>query len=385
MKKPSKLPRGLRWRKDSDSLYVYLTHADGRPERRSVGHMTVKMAEQQRAIWQREIADGRYLTPKPRTDLVTFADICTQAVEHYKTHTRGWDGIEGRVAVFKKWWPGRMAESISTIEINKQLVENVAPRGLKWSQTTSNEYRISLLRIYALACDAGVVSVNPVLKAKRYKLENARDRELTFKEEDALRAAVRKLYSAKEVELDLAMHLGCRRSNLYGVHNAKRKPMPPLQWEDVNLDFRVVTFIRSKSGKRYKVPINDTALAAFKVLKARAVENEKDEPTGPVIRKPSGITLQSQRRWFENSLAEAKIKNFRWHDFRHTFASRLREANVQHEDISYLLGHGTKNITIRYAHPPMKLLAAVVAILDQRPTGSETGTVPVLPFHRASA
>jgi len=105
VKKPGKLPRGLRWRKDSNSLYVYLTDADGRPERRSVGHMSVKMAEQQRAIWQREIADGRYLKPKPRTDLVTFADICTQAIDHYKKFTHAWDGMEGRVKIFKKWWP----------------------------------------------------------------------------------------------------------------------------------------------------------------------------------------------------------------------------------------------------------------------------------------
>ena len=76
--------------------------------------------------------------------------------------------------------------------------------------------------------------------------------------------------------------------------------------------------------------------------------------------------------------------NFHWHDFRHTFGSRLREANVQHEDINYLLGHGTKNITLRYAHPPMKLLAAAVAILDRKSqTGTETGTGPVLQFRTA--
>jgi integrase len=379
MKKPEKLPRGLHWR--NDSLYIYLT-IDGQEVNRSVGRMSVKMAVQQREIWQREIIEGKYLKPKPRTDLVTFADICTQAIDHYKSHTRGWDGIEGRVAVFKKWWDTRTAESITTGEINKQLLANVKPRGLKWTECTSNEYRISLLRIYALALDAGLVSVNPVSKAKRYKLENARDRELTFQEEDNLRVAIRKLYPAKEPELDLALYLGCRRSNLYGIHNKKRKPMAPLQWADVNLDFCVVTFLRSKSGKRYKVPIGDTALAAFKELRERC--EDPDNPTGPVIRKPSGIILQSSRRWFENCLKEAKIMNFHWHDFRHTFGSRLREANVQHEDINYLLGHGTKNITLRYAHPPMKLLAAAVAILDRKSqTGTETGTGPVLQFRTA--
>ena len=90
-------------------------------------------------------------------------------------------------------------------EIKKQLLANKAPNGLKWSECTYNEYRLTLLRIYALACDAELLTVNPVLKVTRFKLDNTRDRELSYKEEDALRAAIRKHYPAKEPELDLAM------------------------------------------------------------------------------------------------------------------------------------------------------------------------------------
>src|ERR1700736_1666021 len=89
--------------------------------------------------------------------------------------------------------------------------------------------------------------------------------ELRPPQEEVLRAAIRKLYPHKEPEFDLALHLGCRRSNMYGQHNAKRKVIDPMQWTAVNLDFRVVHFI-SKNGEPYRVPINDTALAAFKQL-----------------------------------------------------------------------------------------------------------------------
>jgi hypothetical protein len=80
-------------------------------------------------------------------------------------------------------------------------------------------------------------------------VENAKTREMSFAEEDAIRAAIRKLCPHNEPEFDLALHLGCRRSNMYG-HNAKRTRIEPLQWSEVNLDFRVVTF-RSKNGKTY--------------------------------------------------------------------------------------------------------------------------------------
>jgi integrase len=159
-------------------------------------------------------------------------------------------------------------------------------------------------------------------------------------------------------------------SNIYGQHNRKRKPMPPPQSDDVNLDFRIVTFRRSKSGKGYKVPINDTALNAFKVLRERC------DGTGAVVRKPSGIELKSSRRWFENCLAEAKATGFRWHDLRHTAASRLRaDEYVKLEDISYLMGHGSQNITLRYAHPNMAALLKVVKKLDRTETQTVTNTV----------
>ncbi|MBV9885246.1 MAG: site-specific integrase [Acidobacteria bacterium] len=228
--------------------------------------------------------------------------------------------------------------------------------------------------------------MNPVIKAKRYKLENARTREMSFAEEDAIRAAIRKLCPSKEPEFDLALHLGCRRSNMYGQHNAKRARIEPLQWPEVNLDFRVVTF-RSKNGKTYRVPINKTALAAFKKLRQRG------DGTGAVIRKPrpgrtgaDGRELKSSRKWFANVLEEAQIKDLTWHDFRHTFGSRLRAAKVQIEDIRYLLGHGAKSITERYAHANLDVLREAVATLDRKAgktTGTKTGTPSLLRF-RAS-
>ncbi|MFZ1975490.1 MAG: site-specific integrase [Candidatus Acidiferrales bacterium] len=382
--KTEQLPRGIRRR--GPSLVAYLTKADGSFELRTIGNVSLKCAKRQREVWQREIEENKYVKPKPRTDLVLLSDICDKAVQYFKDYTRAWDACECRVARFKEWWPGRAAESISTEEINAQLLANIAPRGLGWTKTTANEYRLTLLRCYALAIERGEVTVNPALASKRFKLENARMRELSFTEEDNLRKAIRAKYAAKECEFDLALHLGCRRSNLFGIHNGKRTPMEPLQWDSVNLDFRVVTFKRSKAGAGYQVPINDTALAAFKTLRARCADPER--PSGAVIRKPSGIELQSSRRWFENVLKDAAITEFCWHDLRHTFATRLRREHTSVEDIRTLLGHSIRSITERYAHADMDSLRAAVLKLDrktdtQNQTDTKTDTVAVLQFRTA--
>jgi integrase len=368
-KSVEELPRGIYRR--GHSLVCYLT-IDGKPKPRTIGRVTVKFAEQQRQIWQREILENRYVKPKPRTDLVLVSDICDRGVEYFKNYTRSWDRAECHAARFKEWWPNRTAESITTSEINAKLRENVAPNGLKWSERTSNEYRVSLVSFFKKAIDRGELLTNPASRAYIYKIENSRTRELSLKEEDALRRAIRKLYPHKEPEFDLGLHLMCRASNLYGQHSTKRKLMEPLQWSDVNMDFKTVQFTRSKSGKPYRVPLNKTAVAALKILRERC--EDPDTPDGPVIRKPSGIELQSARKWFENCLAEAKIKDFRWHDFRHTAASRLREAGVQIEDIRYLLGHGARSITERYAHASLDVLRKAVAKLDRKPTDTQTDT-----------
>ena len=60
--------------------------------------------------------------------------------------------------------------------------------------------------------------------------------------------------------------------------------------------------------------------------------------------------LLSPRHWFEDAVCEAKIKNFTWHDIRHTFASRLVMAGVDLRTVAELMGHKKIQMTMRYAH-----------------------------------
>jgi integrase len=380
--KSCELPRGIRRR--GKAIVVYLTHPDGRAERRSLGNVTVKLAEKLRAKFQLEITEGKYVKPAPRADLVSFKSIADAMVAHSKLHKRAWDGDEQRAKVFVEWWGAMPAAELTPVMIAEKLNANLAPNGLKWSKATFNEYRNSLSHAYKLAIDRGEAAFNPASKVTQFKLENARTRELSRDEEARLRAAIEELHPSKMPELDLLLHTGARCSNLYGSFKTGRVEMAPLQWAAVNLDWNIVTFPRSKSGRGYQIPLNAIAQVAMEELLKRAPDK-----SGAVIRKKSGLPLQSGRKWFENCCVKAGIVDLRVHDLRHTFATRLRRNRVPLEDIAALLGHDLRkhSMTARYAHVDLEVLREAVATLVPKPmeqTSTKTDTGSVVVFQKAA-
>jgi site-specific recombinase XerD len=60
--------------------------------------------------------------------------------------------------------------------------------------------------------------------------------------------------------------------------------------------------------------------------------------------------MTSHREWFDPAVAEANVADYTWHKNRHTFASRLAMAGVDIRTIAQLMGHGTIQMSMRYAH-----------------------------------
>lgn len=134
----------------------------------------------------------------------------------------------------------------------------------------------------------------------------------------------------------------------------RRKELLTLQWADVDLAGRMLTVRAStaKSGKERHIPFNAEAWDALTRWQA-----QRGESVGDVF------PVRDVKKAWANLLEGAEIVNFRFHDLRHHFASRLVRAGVDLNTVRELLGHADLKMTLRYAHLCPTALAAAVTKL----------------------
>lgn len=144
-----------------------------------------------------------------------------------------------------------------------------------------------------------------------------------------------------------------------------------LRWEllDVRTGLTVghAKLLDTKNGERRGVPIAGAALAAV-----RALANREGKAVGLLFpslrhrRKTSDqqdVAIDIRRPW-EEAVAKAGLKDFRFHDLRHSAASYLAMNGATPSEIAAVLGHKTLAMVKRYAHLSDSHTASVVARMN---------------------
>lgn len=323
-------PRGIFEKKAGTGIWwVRYVDADGRLRREKAGTKSAAIHLYRKR--KTEALEGKKLPEKLRRPPVSFADIAKEALRYSEAHKRTYSDDKQRMERMLGWFKGRSAESITPQDIERHFNDCVSKH--HWAPSTVNHHRSLLSLAYRLAIRDQKLSINPARATKHRREDNSRVRYLSAEEEEKLRKVVEAKWPHRLVDLDVALHTGMRRGEMYG-----------LTWQDVDLARRFIRIKRGKNGECRHVRLNTIAWKALTTLQ------EGTEETDPVFRGRSGAALKSPRHWFEDAVDEAGLDNFHWHDLRHTFASRLAMAAVGIRAIQEALGHKSLAMTVRYSH-----------------------------------
>lgn len=355
-----KSERGLFERpKGSGLWWIHYHDAEGRRHREKVGRRSD--AKQLYMKRKAEALAGKKLPERLRQKPVLFNELADDAIEYAKAHKISWEDDEFRLKKIREVFGTRTADSITPQEIERWFSSQNADRERKWRPATFNRYKALFSLVYRQGINNGKVQANPARKVKTRRENNTRDRYLLPEEETRLRVVIEKNCPQRLPELEIALHTGMRRAEQYEA-----------EWNWVDFANKTLTVPRSKHGEKRRVYLNDAALAALRLLW------QFSEGKGRVFaRLYNSEQTKGAREWFEKAISDAGVTNFRWHDLRHTFGSRLVMKGVDIRTVQELMGHKTINVTLRYAHlAPQHQLAAVQRLCDTEPALQKRAATP---------
>jgi integrase len=263
---------------------------------------------------------------KPRTKPIKFSEFCDLYVQDYaRTNKRSWRSDFYMLGTMKKFF----AEA-NLSEVNSQAIERfkMMRRASGVRDSSINRDLALLRRMFTLAVEWGYASEMPKFKFFSEK-DNFRQRVLTTDEQSRLLEAL-PVY-ARPIVL-VAVNTGMRLGEVLG-----------LKWNQVDFRDQTIRLEHTKSGRTRIVPMNAKVQEELSRLDRRSTwvfENPK-----------TGRRFVDIGRAFATACRHSMIKGLRFHDLRHSFATRLVESGTNLITVKELLGHSSVKLTERYTHP----------------------------------
>jgi integrase len=232
-------------------------------------------------------------------------------------------------------------------------------RNLK--NSTINRYLEILSKMYNLGIDNGLVSVNPLSKTPKLREDNHKIRFLTIDEEKRLFSEIEKEYEVLDRytrrKKIVQPHLFLKSIVITALHTGMRRgEILNLKWGQVDFEYNFIELLDTKSGKARKIPISPTLNDTFKSIE----QTSEYVFINPQTKEP----YQDIKKSFNKVVGSAKIANFRFHDLRHTVATRLVESGIDLLVVQEILGHSKIETTMRYAHPVPKRKLEAINVFD---------------------
>jgi integrase len=283
------------------------------------------------------------------------------------------------------------------IDINLWVIEKWRSEELKRgkAKTTINRDVTTLKACLSKAVEWELLAANPLQKLTPLRTEgSSRARYLTAEEESVVRNALierdqrlrenrlsgnawrRARHQSVLPDLSTVAFADYLQPMVLLTLNTglRRGEVLQLRWADVDLLQRklIVRGDNAKSGKTRHIPLNDEALTTLQQWRSDSKSTEW------VFAGHHGERMQAVKTSWKSVLRSAAIIDFRWHDLRHHFASRLVMNGVDLNTVRELLGHSDLSMTLRYAHLSPEHKADAVAKLCESDEREDSALLDVV-------
>jgi integrase len=320
----------------------YKDPVSGQDIKKATDAKTKREAEVVLAEITRDIHSGEYHAKKRQSE-VRFFEICDDFMVYSQGRKRSWTRDELTIRTLKGFFGDCLAKEVTPAAIEKYVLQRQQKKnriGRPLAPATINKELAALKTIFNRAVRDGKADSNPMRHIKLLKENNKRERVLSDDEfKRLLEAAPKHLRPI----LITAIETGMRRGEIFS-----------LQWDQVDLKKGFITLLaeNTKTNEGRRIPISP---ALHKTLIGL-------HPKSGLIFPYHGSEILSVKRSFLESCAKAKIEDFRFHDFRHTFVTNMRRKGVQDRVIMAITGHKTMSMLMRYDTVGLDDLKAAVGV-----------------------
>lgn len=301
-----------------------------------------------------DIKAGRHFGASKRHTLTDLIDLYEKSAKYKELKSA--KEMRGRLDWWRKQYGEKLLQDIipsvvaqgRDVLINENLtvrrrgdngIVSRVPLEKKRTGATTNRFLAAL----SSACTFGVKELgwlerNPVERVSKPKENKGRVRFLDDAELPYFLAACR-----KHPDLYLAVLLSL-------TTGGRQAEIMSLRWGQIDLKTgRAILY--AGTTKNDDMRVLPLVGEAFTLLQERAkVRDLIDDRIFPPTKKAKKAEYISLSKPFSTALKEACIKDFHWHDLRHTCASYLMMNGVSPLEISKILGHRTMAMVSRYAH-----------------------------------
>ena len=290
-----------------------------------------------------EIAEGKFLDVK-RNEKIKFDVFADEYLElHSKINNKSWIKSDLRnITALKKSFSGRYL-----YEISPHLIEQFkAERARQVKPSTVNRNLACLKTMFNKAKTWGRFSGdNPVKAVKFFKENNQRIR---FLEKDEITRLLANCNKHLRPMVVISLNTGIRQGELLN-----------LKWRDVDYKREIIYLHNTKNGETREIPVNEK-------VKTALIRVRRNPTSEYIFCKENGEHFKYIRTSFFTALKKSGIKDFHWHDLRHTFASHLVMSGVDLNTVRELLGHKSLKMTLRYSHLSQSHKKRAVDVLSKK-------------------